>query len=282
MATQNSAPSACACSTNGRMSWISPIGRRILRQHAEVVAGLHQLRREAHLDLDAERLGARADHLDRLRMAVAGDDEDVALALRRLRLASVIASAAAVRLVEQRGVGDLHAGEIRDHRLEVDQRFHPALRDLGLVRRVGGVPGGVLEDVAQDDLGRHGAVVALTDEAAVDAVAVRDRRGSLPAPPLRSPRRAARAAPSSLIDAGTIASTSASSDGAPTDLQHLGDLGVVRADVAGVEFGWFSSSCRWSSSGADSAAVCVTWRQRRSLRRPWHRAGRRSRPWSSS
>ena len=54
------------------------------------------------------------------------------------------------RLVEQRGVGDGQAGEVGDHRLEVQQRLQPALADLGLVGRVGGVPGRVLEHVAPD------------------------------------------------------------------------------------------------------------------------------------
>ena len=78
------------------------------------------------------------------------------------------------RLVEHRRVGDRHAGEVADHRLEVDQRLQPPLRDLGLVRRVGGVPGRVLEDVAQDDAGRERAVVALADEALHHLVAGRD------------------------------------------------------------------------------------------------------------
>jgi hypothetical protein len=39
--------------------------------------------------------------------------------------------------VEQRGVGDVEAGQVGDHGLEIEQRFEPALRDLGLVGRVG-------------------------------------------------------------------------------------------------------------------------------------------------
>ena len=78
------------------------------------------------------------------------------------------------RLVEHRRVGDRHAGQVADHGLEVDQRFHAALRDLGLVGRVGGVPGRVLEHVAQDDAGRVRAVVALADEALEDLVLRRD------------------------------------------------------------------------------------------------------------
>ena len=44
-------------------------------------------------------------------------------------------------LVEQRGVGGGQPGQVADHGLEVEQRLEPALGDLRLVRRVGGVPG---------------------------------------------------------------------------------------------------------------------------------------------
>ena len=73
-------------------------------------------------------------------------------------------------LVEQRGVGDVEAGEVADHGLEVDEGFETALRDFGLVGGVGGVPGGVLEDVALDDGGDEGAVVALADERGEDLI----------------------------------------------------------------------------------------------------------------
>ena len=53
-------------------------------------------------------------------------------------------------LVEQRGVGRRQPGQVADHGLEVDQRLEPALGDLRLVRRVGGVPARVLEHVAAD------------------------------------------------------------------------------------------------------------------------------------
>ena len=72
----------------------------------------------------------------------------------------VIASAAAVAFVEERRRRDVHAGQILHDRLEVQQRFEPALGDLGLVRRVGRVPAGILEHVAQDDRGRDAVVVA--------------------------------------------------------------------------------------------------------------------------
>jgi hypothetical protein len=52
--------------------------------------------------------------------------------------------------VEQRGVGDVEPGEVRDQRLEIEQRLEPALADLRLIGRIGGIPGGVLQDVALD------------------------------------------------------------------------------------------------------------------------------------
>ena len=75
-------------------------------------------------------------------------------------------------LVEQRRVRDRQPGEVADHRLEVQQRLEPALRDLRLVRRVRRVPGRVLEHVAQDDLRRVRAVVAEADHRRHHAVAV--------------------------------------------------------------------------------------------------------------
>ena len=74
------------------------------------------------------------------------------------------------RLVEQRGVGDLQAGQLGDRRLEVEQRLEPALADLRLVRRVGRVPRRVLEDVALDHAGGDGGVVAHPDQRAARPV----------------------------------------------------------------------------------------------------------------
>jgi hypothetical protein len=152
-------------------------GGRVLRQHAEVVAFGHKLgqggRSRADLDLNAQRRGARLYHFDRLRMAVAGHEEDIAFALDAA-LGQRHGFGGGRGFVEHRGVGDRHAGQVADHGLEVDQRFHAALRDLGLVRRVGGVPGGVLQDVAQDHARRVGAVIALADEVLEDLVLGRD------------------------------------------------------------------------------------------------------------
>ena len=76
------------------------------------------------------------------------------------------------RLIEHRGIGDVQPGEVGDHGLEVQQRLQPALADLRLVRRVGGVPGRVLHDVAQQHRRREGVVVALPDHRHRDGVRI--------------------------------------------------------------------------------------------------------------
>ena len=76
--------------------------------------------------------------------------------------------------VEQRGVGDIERGQVGDHRLEIEQRLEPALRDLGLIGRVGGVPAGIFQNVALDHR-RHDAIgITRADEAARDFVLARN------------------------------------------------------------------------------------------------------------
>ena len=66
--------------------------------------------------------------------------------------------------VEQRRVGDLERRQVGDHRLEIEERFESALRDLGLVGRVSGVPAGVLENVSLNHRRRNAIGIAGTDE----------------------------------------------------------------------------------------------------------------------
>ena len=125
-------------------------GGGVLGQHGEVVASECSVplgSRVSQLHGDAQRLGAGLDDLNGLRMAVAGHHKGVAFALdrafgQRHRLSG------GCGFVQHGGVGHRHAGQVAHHGLEVHQRFHAALADLGLVGRVSGVPGGVFEDVA--------------------------------------------------------------------------------------------------------------------------------------
>ncbi len=148
---------------------------RVLDQRREEVAGQRRLPfllRVGHEDLDVQRRCARADHLQGLRVYVAADDETPAwrfgAAPRQLH-----GLGGGRGFVQQRGIGNRHGREVADHGLEVDEGLHAALRDLGLVGRVGRVPGRVFKNVALDDAWRMATVVALADEAFEDAAPAR-------------------------------------------------------------------------------------------------------------
>ncbi len=102
-------------------------------------------------DLDAQGSGAGADDVDGLGMAGLGDEDGAAVVLAFEAVAHGHGFGGGGAFVEQRGVGDVQAGEVGDHGLEIEQGFEAALGDFGLVRGVLGVPAGVFEDVALDD-----------------------------------------------------------------------------------------------------------------------------------
>jgi hypothetical protein len=113
-------------------------------------------------ELDAERLGPRAQDGEGLRQGVSVDDEPGGRrppgpAHERHGFGG------GGGLVEQGGVRDGQPGEVGDHGLEVEEGFEPPLGDFRLVGRVGGVPGRVFEDVAPDDGRGDGVVVAEPD-----------------------------------------------------------------------------------------------------------------------
>ena len=149
---------------------------RILEERAEDRSRVEVLGR-ADDDLDPERLGPGLHHADGLGMAALVDEEGP-----RLRLGATLGHGHGLGrrrgLVQKRGIGHVHARQFRHHGLVVQQCLQPALGDLGLVGRIGGVPGGVLQDVALDRRGRDRAVIALADQRNHDAVA----RGHRPHP----------------------------------------------------------------------------------------------------
>ncbi len=155
-----------------------PAAPGILEQHPEdagsreVVGQVDVRVADDHLDPD--RLGPGCDHLDGLRMRV-GVDEEHAAGLRVEPMTQRHRLGGRGPFVEERGVRDVHAGEIAHHGLEVQECFQAALRDLRLVRRVRGVPGRVLEHVAQDHRWRDRVGVPETDQRPKDLVLVRER-----------------------------------------------------------------------------------------------------------
>ncbi len=146
--------------------------RRLLEERGEHALGPRVgVARVGDDDIEAERRGARLHDTDRLGVRVDVDDERAAgvgvhPVTERHRLGG------GRGLVEQRRVRQVHAGEVGDHRLEVQERLEPTLGDLRLVRRVRRVPGGVLEDVALDDGRRDRARVAGAEQRDVHLIAV--------------------------------------------------------------------------------------------------------------
>ena len=147
-----------------------PVGPRILHQRADDARLEPEAPGRAHRHLDAAGRGAGAHHGDRLGMTALRHEVHSRTAVRADRLRQVHRLGRRRGFVEQRRVRHLEAGQVRHHRLEVEQRFQPALRDLGLVGRVGGVPAGVLEDVALDHRGGEAPVVAHANEGAEHVV----------------------------------------------------------------------------------------------------------------
>ena len=142
---------------------------RIADQRAETSLAIG-LGCRADLQIDADRLGPRAQYGDGLRMRVGIDPEDAGLGPVRAERHRH-AFGGGCRLVEQRAIRDVHAGQFKHHRLEIQDGFKPALRDFRLVGRIGGIPGRVFQHVAQDH--RRGVAIIISHA---------DHRGDDPVP----------------------------------------------------------------------------------------------------
>src|SRR5712691_11335164 len=76
--------------------------------------------------------------------------------------------------VEERRICDVEPRKIDNHGLKVEERFEPALGKLSLVRRVGSIPPGVLENIALNQRRRDAIGVTGPDKRFRDSVFVRD------------------------------------------------------------------------------------------------------------
>ncbi len=151
----------------------TPIGRGVLEVRAEYGACVQRFnRRDDEFDPEAMRPGAEdGDHL-RMR----ADVHEVAVRFTRHGPANDgHRLGGRGRFVEQRSVRHRQAGQVDADLLEVDERFEPTLRHLGLVRRIGGVPAGVLQHVPPDRLRHQRVRIACPDEAPPDVIPVRQR-----------------------------------------------------------------------------------------------------------
>ena len=121
-------------------------------------------------ELDAERFGARAQHVDRLRKAASRRRRTAAVRARfdpRASPARGAASSSPRRRRSLRRAATRWRPPCPSDRAtmvwKLSSAFEPALRDLRLVRRVRRVPAGILEHVPEDHARRDAVVVAEAD-----------------------------------------------------------------------------------------------------------------------
>lgn len=141
-----------------------------MQQHAEEILFFEVFTGISDDDFEAHGFGAGAQHGNGLRKAMPVDKITLAGVLRQPpRHGHGFRGGG--RFVQQRGIGDLHAGQVDDHLLEIQQRLQAALADFRLVRGIGRIPAGILQDVALDHRGHDGVVVAQPDHRGEDLVA---------------------------------------------------------------------------------------------------------------
>ncbi|MNQ45934.1 hypothetical protein D3C85_597330 [compost metagenome] len=144
------------------------VGVGVLQQRAEHLV-LLQVIHSVDDQLEAETLSAGLHHGNGLRVAVFVDKEQVAFGL-----GDPLGQGHGFRrgggFIEQRGIGQLQAGQVDGQLLEVQQRFEPPLGDLWLIGGVRGVPAGIFQHITQNDRRCEGAVVAHADQAGPDLV----------------------------------------------------------------------------------------------------------------
>lgn len=149
---------------DGRAQVVHPaVGVGVLQQRAEHPV-LVQVVQPIDDQLEAEALGAGLQYGQGLRVAMFIDEERIAARLGHAPCQSH-GFGSGRRFVEQRGIGQVQPGQVDDHLLVIEQRLQATLGDLRLIRRIGGVPAGVLQHVAQDHRGRQGSVVPHADQA---------------------------------------------------------------------------------------------------------------------
>ena len=136
------------------------MGAGVLQQYAEGVGASRQLCRVPDNHLDVQGLGPGLYDGDGLGVAALRDDKGAGAILFVDALQQRHCLGGGCALVQHRGVGQLHAGQVHDHLLVVEQGFQPALGYFRLVGCVRRVPAGILQHVALDDGGGERVGVA--------------------------------------------------------------------------------------------------------------------------
>ena len=125
-------------------------------------------RRVHDLESNTERVGVGLQHPERLRMTILCREE------RRFfggeGMAHVHGLGGSRGFVQQGGIGEGQARKIGDHRLEIQQRFEPPLRDLGLIGGILCIPTRIFQNIPLNDGRRDAVVIAHPNERAVKLV----------------------------------------------------------------------------------------------------------------
>ena len=183
-----------------------------------------------HLYRDAARFRARHHDRDGLRVAVGIDQEHRGVMPRRHGVGQRHRFRSGGGLIQQRRVRDRQAGQVGHHRLEVEERFQATLGDLGLVRCIGGVPAGILQDIPLDHLGHERAVIPHADVRAEDPVLVGHAAQCLQHLALASPRwQVQRTAQANVL--GHYRVDEVIKRLVAQQLHHLGHIFLPRPDV---------------------------------------------------
>jgi hypothetical protein len=172
VSASGSAATAGGSQPRDRLAKIADLAERawILEQGAENRCGIDVLHGVADDNLPAQRFGAGLQHGESLRMAIAVGEKDGPPRLRNaLRHGHRLGGRR--RFVEERSIGNVQCRQVRDHGLEIQQGLEPPLADFRLVRRVGGVPGRIFQNVALDHGRQDRAVISLADQRCEDDVA---------------------------------------------------------------------------------------------------------------
>ena len=143
------------------------VGVRVLQYAGEDVRSRFQFIVFTRPYLDALRDGAGGDDSQCLREYVFVHKHDVGSRLlhiaRTQRVHHRNGFRGGGRFIQQGAVGKRHAGKVANDGLEIQQGFQPSLRHFRLIRRIGGVPNGILEYVALDYGRRNGVVPTHAD-----------------------------------------------------------------------------------------------------------------------
>jgi len=215
----------------------------VLEQHAkEVVVAEIVIFDETIYHLNAQRLGAGFEYGFGLREAL----------FRHKKLIAFVGALHAVEhehgfgggggFIQKRGIGYFHAGEVAHHGLEIEQGFEAALGNFGLVGRVLGVPTRIFEDVAQDDARHNHVVIAQTDVVFVHLVFIGHHAQGLEHFVLVEGRLHVHEAFAANVGGHGLVDElfeRINANGA----QHMGEIGGVGANVAGLKLGAACNFC---------------------------------------